>query len=102
MGKEPSPLWRRVFDEVEHRVGEPLASLTSSTEFQSGTLKAGRLVRAVVKPVQAVAGYGLHLLGMPTNSEVRELRQGLHAVEREISAMRRSRAQAARDQRGRS
>ncbi|KQT93513.1 hypothetical protein ASG49_00380 [Marmoricola sp. Leaf446] len=98
MPREHPPLWRRVFDDVERRVGEPLAHLTSSTEFQSATVKVGRLKRAVARPVHAVAGLGFHLVGVPTNAEVRRLRSELHAVQRELSAMRRSRAEAERHQ----
>jgi hypothetical protein len=93
-----SPLWRRAFDDVERRVGRPLASATSSSEFQAATLKLRRARRAVVKPVQSVAGFGLHLVGLPSNSEVRELRRELSAAQREISAMRRDQVQAERDQ----
>jgi hypothetical protein len=95
-----SPLWRRAFNDVERRVGRPLASATSSPEFQSATLKLRRARRAVAKPVHSVAGFGLHLAGLPSNSEVRELRRELSEVQREISAMRRGQVQAERDQQG--
>ncbi len=97
MAASKSPLWKRVFDDVERRVGGPLASVTSSTEFQSTAMKVRRVRRAVVSPVQAVAGFGLHLVGLPSNSEVRDLRRELHDVQREMLAIRREEAQTERD-----
>ena len=84
-----SPLWRRVFDDVERRVGGPLSSVTSSADFQAAALRVRGARRAVVKPVQAVASFGLHLVGLPSNSEVSQLRRELHLVQRELSAVRR-------------
>ncbi len=102
MAREPSPLWRRVFDGVESRVGGPLTSLTSSTDFQVATMSAKKVRRSVVRPVRAVASFGLHVAGVPTNFEVRQLRRELHEVQREVSALRRGRAQAERDVQDRS
>lgn len=91
-----TPLWRRAFDGVERRVGKPLASTTSSADFQSTVLRLGRLRKSIVKPVHAVADRGLHLIGLPSNSEVRELRRELNEVQREMSALRRQELHAKR------
>ena len=95
-----SPLWRRAFDGVERRVGQPLASATSSSDFQSAVVKVRRLRKVAVKPVHSVAGVALHLVGLPSNVEVRELRRELHEVQREVSALRREQARAERDGQG--
>ena len=100
MAAANSPLWRRVFDDVERRVGGPLTAATSSPDFQSAALKLGRAKRAVVKPVQSVAGFGLHLIGLPSHSTVRDLRRELSEVQREVSALRRAQVQEKRDQQG--
>lgn len=92
------PLWRRVFDDVETRVGGPLAAATSSSDFQAATLKLRHVRRAIVRPVQSVANFGLHLAGLPSNSEVKRLRRELNEVQRELLAIRRGEAKAARDQ----
>lgn len=97
MTSTDTPLWRRAFDGVERRVGQPLASATSSSDFQSAVLKVRRLRQAAAKPVHSVAGFGLHLVGLPSHSEVRELRRELNEVQREMSALRRNRARAERD-----
>ena len=98
MASGGSPLWRRVFDDVERRVGRPLTSVTSSEEFHSAALKLRRARQAVSVPVQGVAGLGLHLAGLPSPKEVRELRRQLGEVQREISALRRDQVQAEREQ----
>jgi hypothetical protein len=92
-----TPLWRRAFDDVERRVGQPLASATSSSDFQSAVVKVRRLRRTAVRPVHAVAGLALHLVGLPSNAEVRHLRRELHEVQREVSSLRRDRALVERD-----
>lgn len=93
---EDSPLWRRVFDDVEHRVGGPLASVTSSADFRAATIRIRDARRMVVKPVQAVASFGLHMVGLPSHSEVRRLRGELHEVQRELLAMRREKLELER------
>ncbi len=94
-----SPLWRRAFDDVERRVGKPLASVTSSTEFHSTAQRIRRAGGLVTRPVQSVAGFGLHLVGLPSPSEVRELRTQLAEVQRELSAIRREQVQTKRERR---
>lgn len=97
MAVPKSPLWKRAFNDVERRVSGPLSSVTSSTEFQSTAMRVGRVRRAVVSPVHAVAGFGLHLVGLPSKSEVRELRRELHDVQREVLSLRRDEAQGERE-----
>lgn len=88
-----SPLWRKAFDGVERRIGGPLESATSSADFQVLSLKVGRVKKAVVAPVEAVVGFGLHLVGIPSNAEVRDLRKELAQVQRDMLAMRREQAE---------
>ncbi|BDH56535.1 hypothetical protein [Tsukamurella sp. PLM1] len=86
---EESPLWRKAFDGVERRIGEPLGNATSSADFQVLSLKVGRVKSAVLAPVEAVVGFGLHLVGIPSHSEVRDLRKDLTDVQRDLLALRR-------------
>lgn len=99
MAPANSPLWRRVFDGVERRVGSPLTSVTSSTELHAAALRIRRAGEAVSRPVQGIAGFGLHLAGLPSPAEVRELRRQLAEVQREVSAIRREQVQHEREQR---
>ena len=91
-----SPLWRRAFDDVERRVGGPLAAVTGSAEFRSAAIRLRETKNVVARPVQAVASFGLHLAGLPSNREVRELRRELHEVQRELSAIQREKLQLVR------
>lgn len=93
------PLWRRVFDDVERKVGRPLTSVTSSTELHSAAVQIRRVGDAVSKPVQGIAGVGLHLIGLPSPAEVKKLRREVGEVQREILAMRRAQALNEREQR---
>ena len=97
MATSKSPLWKRMFDDVERRVGGPLASATSSAEFQSAAMRLRKARRAVVSPVQSVAGFGLHIVGLSSKQEVRDLRRELNEMQREMLAIRRAEAQAERD-----
>lgn len=87
-----SPLWRKAFDGVERRIGAPLENATSSADFQVLSLKVGRVKEAVIAPVEAVVGFGLRLVGIPSHAEVRVLRRDLIEVQRELLAMRREQA----------
>lgn len=98
-GKPKSPLWRRAFDDVERRVGRPLALVTSSEELHATATRIRRVTKAVSRPVQGVTGLGLHLAGLPSPAEVRELRRQLAEVQREVSAIRREELQSERKQR---
>ncbi len=98
MASDRSPLWRRVFDDVERRVGRPLEAATTSTEFQSAALKLRQAKRVVATPVQSLTGLGLRLVGLPSPAEVRNLKRQLGEVQREVLAMRREKAQAERDE----
>lgn len=99
MARPQSPLWRRVFDGVERRVGRPLTAVTTSTELHATAARIRRAGELVSRPVQGVAGIGLHLTGLPSPGEVRDLRRQLAEVQRELSAIRREQLQIARKQR---
>ena len=94
-----SPLWRRVFDDVERAIGRPLTAVTSSTELHAAALRVRRAGGVVSRPVQSIAGLGLHVAGLPSPAEVRELRRQLAEVQREVSAIRREQVQSEREQR---
>jgi hypothetical protein len=84
-----SPAWRRAFDGVERRISPPLASATSSTELQVATQLLRRAKGAVLRPVDGVVSWGLHLAGLPSYADVRSLKRQLTEVQREVLALRR-------------
>jgi hypothetical protein len=97
MARADSPLWRKAFDGVENRIGRPLESATGSSQFHTAVLAVRGVKRAVIGPVQSVVGFGLHLAGLPSHNDVRELKRTVGDVERELSALRRDLAQSERD-----
>jgi hypothetical protein len=94
-----TPLWRKAFDGVENRIGRPLESATGSSQFHTAILTLRGVKRAVIGPVQSVVGFGLHLAGLPSHKDVRELSRTVCEVEREVLALRRDIVQAERDRR---
>ncbi len=89
MAPTGSPAWRRAFDGVERRLSPPLASATSSTELQVATQLLRRAKGAVVRPVDGIVSWGLHLAGLPSYADVRSLKRQLTDVQREVLALRR-------------
>jgi hypothetical protein len=84
-----SPAWRRAFDSVERRVSRPLGSTTSSTNFQVAARRFHSAARAVTRPIEGVTTWALHLAGLPTQAEIRDLKRQLGQVQREMIAFRR-------------
>jgi hypothetical protein len=93
-----SPVWRRAFNSVERRVSRPLGSTTGSTNFQVAARKVHSATQAIVRPIEDVATWGLHLAGLPSRSEVRDLRRQVGQMQREMMAMRRELTDGGSDQ----
>jgi hypothetical protein len=94
MARADSPAWRQAFDSVERRVSPPLVSTTSSADFQATVLFLRRARRAVERPVEDLASWGLHLVGLPSRADMRDLKRQLGDVQREMLALRRDLVQA--------
>ena len=84
-----SPAWRRAFDGVERRVTPSVRAATSSPDFQVAAQRLGRAKGAVTAPVGGLVSWGLHLVGMPSRADVRQLERQLGDVQREMVALRR-------------
>ena len=85
-----SPIWRKAFDGVERRVSPRIASTTSSPDFQVATQLLRRATHVVTAPIGGLISRGLHVAGLPTHGDVRELKRQLGDVQREVLALRRS------------
>ena len=90
MAPANSPAWRRAFDGVEGRVTPRLAATTSSPDFQILVHSLRQATKLVSSPVGSLAAWGLHVAGLPTHGDVRQLRRQLGEVQRDMSALRRS------------
>ncbi len=100
MAPTDSPAWRRAFDSVERRVGPPLASATSSSDLQIATKMVRGAARVVTRPMGGVVSWGLHLAGLPSYGDVRELKGQLGEVQRELLALRRDLVREAHHRQG--
>src|SRR3954469_20632978 len=85
-----SPAWRRIFDGVEKRVAPPLTAVTSSSDLQVVMHRLAAAKRAVTSPIGDAASWGLHLVGLPSRRDLRDLRRQFGEVQRELSSLRRS------------
>ena len=84
-----SPAWRRAFDGVEKRIAPPLTAVTSSPDLQVVIQKLSAARRTVGAPVGDAASWGLHLVGLPSRQDVRDLRRQLGDVQRDLLSLRR-------------
>src|SRR5689334_12112902 len=90
MAPPDRPTWRRAFDGVERRVSPRLSATTSSPDFQVVVQTLRGVTRVVANPLGKVTGWGLHVAGLPTHGDVRQLRRQLGEVQRDMLALRRS------------
>lgn len=97
MNAPDSPAWRRAFNGVERRVSPPLATATSSPNVQVAASVLDRARRTVLSPVDGVLSWGLHLAGLPSHADVRDLKRQLGEVQREVLALRRDLHASERD-----
>jgi hypothetical protein len=73
-----------------------LESATNSPDVQVAIVTAGRLRRTVTSPVDRLASWGLHLVGLPSHADVLALGRQLNELHREISTLHRELANAER------
>jgi hypothetical protein len=74
------PLWRRAFDGVDRRIAGPVEAAARSDAF---TL-AVRLERRVEREVEKRTRRALHLVNLPTATDVRRLQEQVAALRREL------------------
>ena len=86
------PLWLRAVLRVERAVGEPIEAAVRSETYFDLVSTTTRVRRKVGGAAEGVSRRCLHLLNLPTGSDIRRLRQQLARMERrlnELSARRR-------------
>jgi hypothetical protein len=78
------PLWRQLFDAVDHRVAGPLESGTRSDAFGDLVAVGWRLSRRMQREVEHGSRRVLHLLNLPAATDVRRLSEQVAALQREL------------------
>jgi hypothetical protein len=81
------PLWRKGFDTIERSVGRPLESVARSEVFFDLLAVSTRARRRAVNRLQLVSSNALHLVNLPTSSDVRQLREQITRMERRMAGL---------------
>src|SRR3954469_4435497 len=78
------PLWRRTFDSVDRRVARPIESAARSDAFGDALTLAWRLRGRAQREVEKRTRRALHLVNLPTATDVRRLSEQVAALRREV------------------
>jgi hypothetical protein len=81
------PLWRQLFDAVEHRVAEPIEAGTRSDVFGDLLAVGWHLSRRMQHEFEAHSRRLLHVLNLPAATDVRRLSEQVAALRREIRSL---------------
>ena len=83
------PLWRRAFDAADRRVSGPVESATASAAFHDAVTLGLRLQARVRGRMERESRRALHLLNLPSNTDVRRLYEQVAALRRELRELER-------------
>jgi polyhydroxyalkanoate synthesis regulator phasin len=78
------PLWRRTFDGVDRRVAGPIEAAARSDAFGDALTIAWRLRGRVQREAEKRTRRVLHLVNLPTATDVRRLSEQVAALRREV------------------
>ena len=81
------PLWLRGVIRVERAIGEPIESAVRSDTYYNLVSKTTRVRRKVTGTAEGVSRRCLHLLNLPTGSDIRSVRQQLARMERRLNQL---------------
>jgi hypothetical protein len=81
------PTWRRVFDTVERGIGQPLETMTNTSEFARAMALGTRLKQSVERSTQSFCAIALNRMGMPAVKDVTEVRRGIGRIERRLQQL---------------
>jgi len=78
------PLWRRAFDGVDRRIAGPIEAATRSDAFGDALTVAWRLQRRAQREAEKRTRRVLHLVNLPTATDVWRLSEQVAALRREV------------------
>jgi hypothetical protein len=78
------PLWRQTFDTVDRRIAGPVEAAARSDALTDTLTLALRLRRRAEREVEKRTRRVLHLVNLPTATDVRRLSQQVAAMRREL------------------
>ena len=87
MGRPKPPLWRQAFDAVEGRVAKPAEQAVQSDVFADALALAFRGRRRVQREIERQSRRVLHLVNIPTATDVKRVSEQLAALQRQTRAL---------------
>jgi hypothetical protein len=81
------PLWLKVVLRLERAIGEPVESAVRSETYFDVISTANRVRHRAIGAVEGVSRRALHVLNLPTASDVRRMRQQLARMERRLNQL---------------
>jgi hypothetical protein len=97
--KPNTPAWRRAFDAVERRIARPVESGVRTDAFNDTMTVLFRTRRELQRAIEKRTRHALHLVNLPTATDVKRLSEQVAALHREVRALERERDE--RDERAR-
>jgi hypothetical protein len=85
------PLWRRGFDAVDRRLARPVEAAARSEAFGDTLTLALRLRGRARREVERQRRRALHLVNLPTATDVRRLSEQVGALRREVRELEQER-----------
>jgi hypothetical protein len=82
------PLWRQVYDQVDHTVTPPLERLVRTPEFAEVTAMAMRVRARLRDRVRGATARVWHLMNLPAGTDVQHLHVQIGALDREVRRLR--------------
>jgi hypothetical protein len=81
------PLWLKLVIRIERAIGEPVESAVRSETYFELVSTASRVRRKATGAVEGVSRRALHVLNLPTASDMRRMRQQLARMERRLNQL---------------
>ena len=82
------PLWRQVYDQVDHTVTPPLERLVRTPQFAEAAAMAMRVRARLRDRVSGATARVWHLMNLPAGTDVQHLHLQIGALDREVRRLR--------------
>lgn len=82
------PLWRQVYDQVDHTVTPPLERLVRTPAFAEAAAMAVRVRAELRNQLSGATARVWHLMNLPAGTDVQHLHVQIGALDREVRRLR--------------
>jgi len=87
MAPSKPPLWRQAFDAVEGRIGPPAERAVQTDLFADTVALALKSRRRIQREIERQSRRALHLVNIPTATDVKRVSEQLAALQRQTRAL---------------